>query len=36
VSEDGQWSKTEVGTSQGSVISPILANVYLHYRLVAQ
>ncbi len=33
VSEDGQWSKTEVGTPQGSVISPILANIYLHYVL---
>ncbi len=33
VSEDGQWSKTEVGTPQGSVISPFLANVYLHYVL---
>jgi hypothetical protein len=31
VSEDGQWSKTQVGTPQGSVISPLLANVYLHY-----
>jgi RNA-directed DNA polymerase len=31
VSEDGQWSKTEVGTPQGSVASPLLANVYLHY-----
>ena len=31
VSEDGEWSKTEVGTPQGSVISPMLANVYLHY-----
>ena len=31
VSEDGQWSKTEVGTPQGSVISPLLANVYLYY-----
>jgi len=33
VSEDGQWSKTKVGTPQGSVISPILANIYLHYVL---
>jgi group II intron reverse transcriptase/maturase len=33
VSEDGQWSKTEVGTPQGSVISPFLANIYLHYVL---
>jgi RNA-directed DNA polymerase len=31
VSEDGQWSETNVGTPQGAVISPLLANVYLHY-----
>src|SRR5215471_10389003 len=31
VSEDGQWSKTTVGTPQGAVASPLLANVYLHY-----
>lgn len=31
VSEDGGWSKTEVGTPQGAVISPLLANIYLHY-----
>lgn len=31
VLEDGEWSETEKGTSQGSVISPLLANVYLHY-----
>src|SRR6266481_3573518 len=31
VSEDGQWSETEVGTPQGAVASPLLANVYLHY-----
>jgi group II intron reverse transcriptase/maturase len=31
VSEDGKWSKTTVGTPQGSVISPFLANVFLHY-----
>jgi len=33
VSEEGKWSKTVVGTPQGSVISPFLANVYLHYVL---
>ena len=33
VSEEGQWSRTEVGTPQGSVISPLLANIYLHYVL---
>src|SRR6201986_2486163 len=31
VSEDGQWSETKVGTPQGAVVSPWLANVYLHY-----
>ena len=33
VSEDGRWSETKVGTPQGSVASPLLANVYLHYVL---
>jgi RNA-directed DNA polymerase len=33
VSEDGTWSPTTVGTPQGAVISPLLANVYLHYVL---
>src|SRR6202171_4188653 len=31
VSEDGQWSETEVGTPQGAVVSPLLANVYLYH-----
>ena len=31
VSDDGEWSKTTVGTPQGAVISPLLANVFLHY-----
>jgi RNA-directed DNA polymerase len=30
VSEDGEWSATTVGTPQGAVISPLLANVFLH------
>jgi RNA-directed DNA polymerase len=33
VSEDGEWSRTEVGTPQGAVISPLLSNIYLHYVL---
>ena len=33
VSEDGEWSPTKVGTPQGAVISPLLANVFLHYTL---
>jgi RNA-directed DNA polymerase len=33
VSEEGQWSPTKVGTPQGAVISPLLANVFMHYVL---
>lgn len=33
VMENGTWYETEEGTPQGAVISPILANVYLHYVL---
>ena len=29
--EEGKLSKTTVGAPQGSVISPLLSNVYLHY-----
>jgi len=30
ISEEGEWSKTTVGGPQGSVISPLLSNVFLH------
>ena len=31
VVEDGIWSQTERGSAQGASVSPLLANVYLHY-----
>jgi hypothetical protein len=31
ISRAGTWSETKVGTPQGAVISPLLANIYLHY-----
>jgi hypothetical protein len=31
ISDEGEWSKTTVGVPQGSVISPLLSNVFLHY-----
>ena len=31
VMEEGQWSETKTGTPQGSVASPVLANIYLHH-----
>ena len=33
VMEDGTWADTGHGTPQGSVVSPVLANIYLHYVL---
>jgi group II intron reverse transcriptase/maturase len=33
VMEDGQWFETKEGTPQGAVISPLLANLYLHHVL---
>lgn len=33
VMEDGKWMEVEEGTPQGGNISPLLANIYLHYVL---
>jgi group II intron reverse transcriptase/maturase len=33
VIEDGKWFASEEGSPQGASISPLLANVYLHYAL---
>jgi nucleoid DNA-binding protein len=33
VLENGQWKPTEKGTPQGATLSPLLANIYLHYVL---
>ena len=33
VMEEGKWQATKAGTPQGGVLSPLLANIYLHYSL---
>jgi group II intron reverse transcriptase/maturase len=33
VMEDGRWMECDEGTPQGATVSPLLANVYLHYVL---
>ena len=33
IQEDGEYKASERGTPQGGVISPLLANLYLHYTL---
>jgi RNA-directed DNA polymerase len=31
VLEAGEWKSSEAGTPQGGLVSPVLANIYLHY-----
>jgi len=31
ITEEGNWSETSEGSPQGASVSPLLANVYLHY-----
>jgi RNA-directed DNA polymerase len=31
VMDDGEWSASKAGTPQGAVVSPMLANIYLHH-----
>jgi group II intron reverse transcriptase/maturase len=33
VMADGKWTQSEEGTPQGATVSPLLANIYLHYVL---
>jgi RNA-directed DNA polymerase len=33
VMEQGRWTETKEGSPQGAVVSPLLANLYLHYVL---
>lgn len=33
VMEEGKWAESKVGSPQGATVSPLLANIYLHYAL---
>jgi group II intron reverse transcriptase/maturase len=33
VMENGKWTQSEVGSPQGATVSPLLANIYMHYVL---
>lgn len=33
IMEEGNYMETDIGTQQGGIVSPVLANIYLHYVL---
>lgn len=34
IMDDGKYIETTEGSAQGNIVSPVLANIYMHYVLV--